>query len=72
MLLSHDSPNSCGTAIFMSNSFNCTLLSTVFDPTGRYTISKLQVDDKRYVLVNIYAPNKGFTGNCMLYFNRKI
>ena len=26
---------------------------------GRFIILKIQIDDKVYVLVNIYAPNKG-------------
>jgi len=25
---------------------------------GRYIIAKIQIDDKRYVFVNVYAPNK--------------
>ena len=58
MLFSHGSPNSCGTAILISNKANCTELSTTADPLGRFIISKVQVDDKVYVLVNIYAPNK--------------
>ena len=58
MLFSHGSPNSCGTAILISNKANCTELSTIPDPQGRFIISKVQVDDKVYVLVNIYAPNK--------------
>ena len=37
---------------------NCKVLCTVPDPFGRFVISKVQVDDKAYVLVNIYAPNK--------------
>ncbi|KAL9983202.1 hypothetical protein ACROYT_G005340 [Oculina patagonica] len=58
MLFSHGSPNSCGTAILINNKANCTVLSTTPDPSGRFIISKIQVDDKVYVLVNIYAPNK--------------
>ena len=58
MLFSHGSPNSCGTAILISKKANCTELSTTADPLGRFIISKVQVDDKVYVLVNIYAPNK--------------
>ena len=34
------------------------MLCTVLDPLGCFVISKVQVDDKVYVLVNIYAPNK--------------
>ena len=58
MLFSHGSPNSCGTAILISNKATCTVLSTIPDPQGPFIISKVQVDDKVYVLVNIYAPNK--------------
>ena len=47
-----------GTAILISNKANCTELSTTADPLGRFIISKVQVDDKVYVLVNIYAPNE--------------
>ena len=34
------------------------MLCTVPDPLGRFIISKVQVDDKVYVLVDIYAPSK--------------
>ena len=50
MLFSHGSPNSFGTAILISNKANCTVLSTIPDPQGRFIISKVQVDDKVYVL----------------------
>ena len=33
-------------------------MSTISDPLGRYIISKIQIDDKLYVFVNVYAPNK--------------
>ena len=58
MLFSYGSPNSCGTATLISNKANLTELSTTADPLGRFIISKVQVDDKVYVLVNIYVPNK--------------
>ena len=58
MLFSHGSPNSCGTAILINNKANCIVLCTVPYPLGCIIISKVQVDDKVYVLVNIYAPNK--------------
>ena len=57
MLCSHGNPNSCGTAILINNKVSCTVLCAVPDPLRRF-ISKVQVDDKVYVLVNIYAPNK--------------
>jgi len=34
------------------------VLCTVSDPLGCFISSKVQVDDKEYVLANIYAPNK--------------
>ena len=78
MLFSHGSPNSCGTAILINNKANCTVLCTVLDPLGRFIISKVKVDDKVYVLVNIYAPNKDkdsilfFLRNSILCFKLKI
>ena len=46
---SHCIPNSCGTAILINNKANCIVLSTVPDPFGRFSISKVQVDDKVYL-----------------------
>ena len=54
----HGSPNSCGTVILIRNNTNYSVLSTTRDPQGRFIILKIQIDDKVYVLVNIYAPNK--------------
>lgn len=54
---SQGSPNSCGTAILINNKANCIVLSTVPD-FGCFIISKVQVDYRLYVLVNIYAQNK--------------
>ena len=58
ILFSHGSPNSCGRAILIRNNTNYSVLSTTRDPLGRFIILKIQIDDKVYVLVNIYAPNK--------------
>ena len=58
MLFSHGSPNSCGTAILITNNTNCKLLSTIPDPLGRFIILKIPIEEKVYVLANIYAPNK--------------
>lgn len=46
---SHCIPNSCDTAILINNKANCIVLSTVPDPFGRFSISKVQVDDKVYL-----------------------
>ena len=37
---------------------NYTLLSTISDPPGHFITLKVQINDKVYVVVNIYAPNK--------------
>ena len=48
---SHCIPNSCGTAILINNKANCIVLSTVSDTFGRFSISKVQVDDKVYLCI---------------------
>ena len=55
---SHGSPNSCGVAILISNNFNCVIQKSIVDPQGRFIILKAGIQDKVYILVNIYAPNK--------------
>ena len=55
---SHGSPNSCGVAVLIRNGFNCTIQNTIIDPSGRFIALKVDVEDKVYVLINIYAPNK--------------
>ena len=49
----------------------------LYSALGRFVICKVQVDDKMYVLANIYAPNKDkdlvlFLRNCTLCFKLKI
>ena len=44
------------------------MLCTVPDPLGRFVISKVQVDNKVSVLVNIYAPNKN--KDSVLFFKK--
>ena len=55
---SHGSQNSCGVAVLIRNGFNCTVKKTIIDPSGRFIVLKVDIEDKVYVLVNIYAPNK--------------
>ena len=55
---SHGSPNSCGVMVLIRNKFNCTIQNTISDPLGRFIILKVVIEDKVYVLINIYAPNK--------------
>ena len=58
ILFFHGSSNSAGAAILIRNGFDFTLHSAISDPSGRYLIVKASIQDKQYVLVNIYAPNK--------------
>ena len=58
MMFSHGRSDSCGTEILIKNTINCTIISTISDPLGRYIIAKIQIDDKLYVFVNVYALNK--------------
>ena len=58
IVYSHGSPNSCGVAVLIRNGFNCIIHNTIIDPSGLYIILKVDIEDKVYVLINIYAPNK--------------
>ena len=58
IFFSHGSSNSAGVAILIKNGVDCTVNSVISDPSGRYLILRTEIEDKSYVLVNIYAPNK--------------
>ena len=61
MLFSHGSPNSCATAISGGGleTIPITHFSRQFQiPLGHFITLKVQINDKVYVVVNIYAPNK--------------
>ena len=55
---SHGNPNSCGVATLIRNIVNCVIQKSIVDPQGRFIILKANIQDKVYILVNIYAPNK--------------
>ena len=55
---SHGSRNSCGVMVLIRNKFNCTVKKTVSDPSGHFIILKVVIEDKVYVLINIYGPNR--------------
>ena len=56
--MAHGSSNSCGVAILVKKGVDCTIHSNILDPLGRYVILKAEINDKMYVLINVYAPNK--------------
>ena len=58
IVYSHGSRNSCGVMVLIRNKFNCIVKKTVSDPSGRFIILKVVIEDKVYVLINIYAPNR--------------
>ena len=58
IITSHGSPNARGVAILIKAGFDCSIHQQILDPMGRYIIVKAVMQDKTYVLINIYAPNK--------------
>ena len=54
----HGSPNARGVAIFKKNGIDCSINHKIVDPEGRYIILKACIQDKVYVLIDVYAPNK--------------
>ena len=55
----------CGVAILLKKGVDCVIHSKILDPQGRYIILKVEIKDKTYVLINIYAPNKD---TCIIKF----
>ena len=55
---SHESSNSGGVAILIRNGVDCSVLSSILDPLGRFIILKVEIDEKAYALVNIYTLNR--------------
>ena len=58
LIACHGGSNSRGVAILMKNDLDCKVQHTILDPMGRYIILKADIKDSRYVLINVYAPNK--------------
>ena len=58
IIMSHGSSNSREVAILIKKGVDYTLRSKIIDALGRYIILKVEIKDKIYVLINIYAPNK--------------
>ena len=58
MISCHGSSNLRGVAILFKNGIDCTINHKTADPEGRYSILKACIQDKDFVLINVYAPNK--------------
>ena len=56
-LWSHGSSNSKGTAILFNSKFAFNIVKYECDTNGRSVVVDLNVNDKLFTLVNIYAPN---------------
>ena len=56
--LAHGSTNARGVGIFFRNGFDCKISKKIVDPLGRYIALEAKINDEKYFLVNIYAPNK--------------
>ena len=44
--------------MLIRNGLNCTLHKTITDPSGHFIVLKVEIDDKVYIFINIYVPNK--------------
>ena len=68
---SHGSQNSCGVAVLIRNGFNCTVKKTIIDPSGRFIVLKVDIEDKVYVLVKTRL-RVNFSKICTIPCNLKI
>ena len=50
--------NARGTSIFITNTFEFKLNGYIEDPNGNHLILDINIEDKRILLISIYAPNK--------------
>ena len=75
--MAYGTSNSFGVAILVKKGVDCTIHSKTLNPLGRYVILKAEVNDKMYVLINVYAPNKdiniiNFLNNLLTTLRKKI
>lgn len=59
--------NLCGVVIFVKKGVDCIVYFKIFDFLGRYVILKVEINDKMYVLINVYVFNKDI--NIINFFN---
>ena len=58
MISCHGSSNLLRVTILFKNGIYCSINHKIADSEGRYIILKACIQDKDYVLINVYAPNK--------------
>ena len=56
--LVHRSSNARGVGILFRNGLDCKISKKVLHPLGRYLALDAKINEKKYLLVRIYAPNK--------------
>ena len=58
MFFSHGTCHSKGVLVLVKGNLNFNLQTVKTDPEGRYIMLDAIIQDSRYCLLNIYAPNK--------------
>ena len=54
--MSQAGSSSCGVAILFGKGVDCVIHAKILDPFGRYIIFKTAINEKIYILINVYAP----------------
>jgi len=57
IVFSHGASNSTGVMILFPSGFDITINKTFTDNTGRFIILSVTIQDSKYLLYNVYAPN---------------
>ncbi len=55
---SHGTKHSCGVAILIRRNLNIDITDSCLDPSGRYIILKIKIEDHILNLINVYCPNR--------------
>ena len=58
ILFSHGSGDARGVAVLFKRGLDIKILNCNKDSEGRFIMLKAEIREKRYVLVNVYGPNK--------------
>ena len=58
MFFAYGSSNKKGVAILIKKGTDIQVKQSVIDPSGRFIILETEINNKRIILVNVYAPKK--------------
>lgn len=58
MVLSCGKNDSCGVGVLFKDSLDYTIVNSIVDDDGRYILLRCQIQDRSFVLLNVYAPNR--------------